>query len=135
MAGYSPNPLIKKLGIKPGFRVIHMMEPRGYFKLLGKLPEGVEKVENPEPESVDYIHLFAKDMETLEAEILPAKHFLKKEGMLWISWPKGTSGVETDLNSNIVRGTGLNSGLVDIKVCAIDDTWSALKFVYRTKDR
>lgn len=83
----------------------------------------------------DFLHLFTKSRSQLEAEFPRLKRTLLQNGVLWISWPKGSSGLETDLNENVVRGIGLENGLVDVKIAAIDETWSALKFVFRLKDR
>jgi len=85
--------------------------------------------------STDFIHFFATRRRQLEQKFAALKKALAKDGMLWISWPKGSSGVATDLNENVVREIGLARGLVDVKVCAIDSVWSGLKFVYRLRDR
>ncbi len=84
---------------------------------------------------VDYIHLFTKSKDELQTQFPILKAALAQNGLLWISWPKKASKVTTDLNENIVREIGLQNGLVDIKVCAVDEIWSGLKFVYRLKDR
>ena len=84
---------------------------------------------------MDFIHFFALTQEDLETRFTDLKRHLAPTGMLWISWPKKASSIETDLSSNLVRSTGLAGGLVDVKVCAVDADWSALKFVYRLKDR
>jgi len=134
MAGYSGTPLLKKLGLKPGSKVYLFKPPADYLDCLQPLPEGVDvkaRLSGP----FDFIHLFVKDKKTLLTEFSHAHKSLTKEGMLWISWPKKSSNVVTDLDGNIVREYGLKEGLVDIKVCAVDETWSGLKFVYRTKDR
>ena len=131
-AGYSGTPLSKKLGYKPGFRVKIVNQPENYWQLLIDLPEDVhEEMEGP----YDLIHFFTSQRSELEKELPRLKEEIDKKGMLWISWPKKSSGVESDIDGNIVRATGLESGLVDAKVCAVDGTWSGLKFVYRLKDR
>lgn len=84
---------------------------------------------------LDFIHLFVKDQKTFSKEFIRSKKQLKKDGMMWISWPKKASKVPTDLDENIIRDFGLKNGLVDVKVCAIDDVWSGLKFMFRIKDR
>ncbi len=134
MAGYSGTPLLKKLGIKPGFSIGLINPPADYLDLLGDLPSGVNfrhRLVAP----TDFVHLFAACQRDLDMAMPRAKKALGRDGMLWLSWPKQSSGIATDLNGNSVRKSGLAAGLVDIKVCAIDDTWSGLKFVYRVKDR
>ena len=134
MAGYSGTPLIKKLGIKPGFTVRLINPPRGYDKTLGKLPDDV-KLLSRLTKDMSFIHLFAGKRSEVDRNLRKAKNALSKSGMLWVSWPKKSSGVITDIDENYVRKAGLKAGLVDVKICAVDDTWSGLKFVYRTKDR
>ena len=134
MAGYSGTPLVKKLGIKPGFTIGLINPPDNYQALLGQLPPDVQ-IRRRLVSSTDFIHLFAASQRELDQALPRAKKVLSRDGMLWLSWPKQSSGVDTDLNGNTVRKTGLSAGLVDIKVCAIDETWSGLKFVYRKKDR
>ena len=111
-------------------------QPKHYFSLFSDFPENVVLAKNPETESLDFIHLFCNTISSLENQALSLKSFLKKTGMLWVSWPKGTSKIATDIHREAVRDYMLlNVGLVDIKVAAIDKDWSGLKFVYRTKDR
>lgn len=133
-AGYSGTPLIKKLGLKAGMRACFVDAPPQYLNLLGSLPEGVALLETPGGK-MDFIHVFVLTEQGLEAQFADLKQSLASSGMLWISWPKKASSIETDLSSVIVRNTGLAGGLVDVKVCAVDADWSALKFVYRLKDR
>lgn len=109
--------------------------PLHYFGLFPDWPEDVIKVDDPKPESLDIIHVFATNRESLEALVPLAKPNLKKNGSLWVSWPKGTSGLPTDINREVVREFVLRIGLVDIKVAAVDDKWSGLKFMYRKADR
>lgn len=136
MEGYSGTPLARKLGIKEGFAVLFVNAPVHYFDLFTDFPSEVNELKKPQQESADFIHLFCKTQECLETESQRLKPFLKKNGMLWVSWPKGASKMETNLNREIVRAYILTKvGLVDIKVAAIDADWSGLKFVYRTKDR
>lgn len=136
MAGYSKRSLVEKLGIKPGFKVAFVDPARDYAQDLGKLPEGVTTIKADGPKrELNFIHVFGKSRKEMESKIASLKRHLLPDGMLWVSWPKGSSGVETDLNENILREIGLKNGLVDVKVCAVDDVWSGLKFVYRLKDR
>ncbi|WP_333819234.1 DUF3052 domain-containing protein [Ohtaekwangia sp.] len=134
MAGYSGTPLLKKLGIKPGFSMFILQAPEGYIDWLSPLPEDV-LVQRSLKGEFDFIHLFVKDQQVFEKEFVKSKQHLKKTGMLWISWPKKSSKVPTTLDENIIREFGLEEGLVDVKVCAVNDVWSGLKFVVRLKDR
>jgi len=133
-AGYSGTPLVKKLGIKPGFRTAILNPPDNYPKTLGELPAKVLLLDPPQP-PLDFIQFFTKERATLKAQFPHLKSLLAKTGMLWISWPKKSSKIPSDLDENIIRETGLQNGLVDVKVCAVDENWSGLKFVYRLKDR
>lgn len=136
MEGYSGTPLARKLGIKEGFGALFVNAPEHYFNLFTDFPSEVNELKNPQQETADFIHLFCKTQECLETETQRLKPFLKKNGMLWVSWPKGASKMETNLNREMIRTYILTQvGLVDIKVAAIDTDWSGLKFVYRTKDR
>jgi hypothetical protein len=135
-AGYSGTPLIKKLGLKPGKRACFLNASEDFPKILGPLPVGIQLIQRlPKTQSLDFIHFFTKKRSKLEKSFSKLKAALNWGGILWISWPKGTSKVPTDLNENIVREIGLDEGLVDVKVAAIDETWSGLKFVFRIKDR
>jgi hypothetical protein len=130
--GYSGTPLIDKLGIKPGARLQFFSEPKGFDALLGKLPEGSRIATSG---ALDFAMLFVKARSDLVKGFPRLRDRLEPNGMLWVAWPKKTSGVETDLTEGVVRTFGLEAGLVDVKVCAVDDTWSGLKFVRRLKDR
>jgi len=134
-AGYSQTPLAKKLGIKSGYRIYLVQEPDHYLQLFSDLPEDISYVEIPDPESMDFIHLFVKQWSELETAVPRLKPLLKKTGILWISWLKGASSIPTDIKRDPMREFVLKQGLVDTKVCAVDQDWSGLKFVYRTKDR
>ena len=134
MAGYSGTPLLKKLGIKPGIRIYVHQPPPSYFDWLHPLPEKTEVAEKAGGR-LDFIHLFVKDQKTFRDVLIKSKTFLKSDRMLWVSWPKKSSGVTTDLDENKIRDFGLDHGLVDIKVCAVDETWSGLKFVIPLKNR
>lgn len=132
-AGYSGTPLHKKLGIKPGDRAWFSGAPSGYADALEQAGE-FEVAKKP-GKDLDFLHFFTASRAELNREAPKLRESLKPNGMLWISWPKKSSGVATDLDENIVREIGLKAGLVDVKVCAVDETWSGLKFVYRLKDR
>lgn len=140
MAGYSSTPLIKKLGIKPDSKMLFINEPASIYKEIGTLPQNDSDVASHE---FDYIHFFTKDKKDLELFFTQIKKILKKSGILWVSWPKksslrlrsGQAKLKSDVNENVVRKIGLAAGLVDVKVTAIDTTWSGLKFVFRVKNR
>ncbi len=134
MAGYSGTPLPKKLGIKEGFRIALVNAPKDFESELGELPDNVESIKRPS-KSLDIILLFVLTQRALARDFAKFAGRINANGMIWIAWPKKGSGVTTDLSEQRVREIGLNAGLVDVKVCAIDETWSGLKFVYRLKDR
>lgn len=130
MAGYSGKPLIDKLGIKPGQLVYFRDAPEEYFKELGTLPSGVftaKKLNRP----MDFIHCFYTEQSKLKKDTIHFKQYLEQNGILWISWPKKTSKVATDVTEQSLRDILLPLNLVDIKVAAITDVWSGLKFVWR----
>jgi hypothetical protein len=131
-AGYSGTPLAKKLGIKEGFRIYLYNQPEYYFKLFTDLPD-VKIVSSKS--KVDFIHYFANEEKQLQKDIHKLKEQIEQNGMIWISWPKKSSKVETDITEDVVRNIALKNGLVDIKVCAVDETWSGLKLVIPVKDR
>lgn len=133
-AGYSKRALTEKLGIKDNSRIIFLNAPQGYARTLGALPRGVTLAEDLNG-PLDFIQFFAREREELETCIRRLKQELSRDGLLWISWLKRASRMETDLSEATVREIGLRNGLVDVKVCAVDETWSGLKFVYRKKDR
>ncbi len=129
-----PTPLQKKLGLKPGMRVLFVDPPSHYARLIGALPAGVDV--RPAPEAgLDFVHAFCTEADALDVLFPMLKAHLAERGTLWISWPKKTSPLSASLDGNGVREIGLRHGLVDVKVCAVDADWSGLKFVYRTKDR
>ena len=132
MAGYSGTPLVKKIGIKPGHRLILRNHPASFLKDLGVLPDGVTVIKTGKADVIVY---FTDRRAALEKDFRGLMKVQQQDGMIWISWPKRASGKPTDLDENIVRDTGLALGVVDVKVCAIDETWSGLKFVVRLKDR
>jgi hypothetical protein len=134
MAGYSRKSLADKLGIKPGKKLHLANAPDGYGRTLGALPAGVTILKALQSQC-DFIQFFTKEKSELKAAFPKLKKSLATDGILWISWPKGASKIKTDVNENVVREIGLDCGLVDVKVCAVDEVWSGLKFVYRVKDR
>ncbi len=134
-AGYSGTPLPRKLGIAPGARVLLAGAPAGFEDdTLGPLP-GVELHRRAGRAPYDVVLAFAPDRSALERRFRPSSARLTSAGGLWVLWPKRSSGVVTDLDENVVREHGLAAGLVDNKVCAVDATWSALRFVVRLRDR
>lgn len=135
MAGYSSTPLPKKLGIKEGSRLALVNAPENFPRELGELPHDVEIVVTRGKKPLDIVLLFVLNERALLRDFAKLAAKLVSNGMLWVAWPKKTSGVTTDLSENRVRQIGLDAGLVDVKVCAIDDVWSGLKFVYRLSQR
>jgi hypothetical protein len=134
MAGYSSTALVKKLGIKPASSIFIQNSPSDYFDWIAPLPENVV-VKKRADAALDFVHLFVTTQLEFKKSFMAHMKHLKKDGMMWVSWPKKSSGVVTDLDENFIRDFGLQAGLVDVKVCAVDETWSGLKFVYRLKDR
>ena len=133
--GYSGTPLARKLGIKPGHTVFIKNAPVAYTSFFTDFPENVQFVTQPTIASIDVVHLFCTTSSELEALAPDCKQWLKKSGMLWVSWPKGGSKIPTDLKRDPIRNFLLGLGLVDVKVAAVNQDWSGLKFVYRTADR
>lgn len=133
-SGYSGTPLARKLGIKENFDCFFHNVPDNYFNLFEEMPE-INVKENPGQESLNFTHAFFMSQDDMKATIPELKSYLKKNGSLWISWPKKSSKLNTDLDGNIVRKFGLDIGLVDVKVAAVNEIWSGLKFMYRIKDR
>ncbi len=130
------TPLPKKLGIKPGARVLLVGAPRGFERNLGKLPPDVALCEGSAGEPpYDVIVFFTSRKGELARRFGGLARRLAPAGGLWVGWPKQSSSIETDLSDSLVRDIGLAAGLVDNKVCAIDETWSALRFVIRAEDR
>jgi hypothetical protein len=134
MAGYSKRSLVDKLGIKPAQKFYLGNPPDDYGKILGTLPAGAAQMKTLKG-PCDFIQFFTRDLAELRAAFPGLKKNLAPSGSLWISWPKAAARVKTDVNENLVREIGLSHGLVDVKVCAVDDVWSGLKFMYRLKDR
>ncbi len=127
MAGSSGKPLSQKLGIKPGFRIFADSPPKPYRDIVGELPDGAKLVTRAA--SLDMVHLFATEAAGLAGKLKRHRAAIAPDGMIWVSWPKKASGVASDLSDVVVRDIALPLGLVDVKVCAIDETWSGLKFV------
>ena len=134
MAGYSGTPLSKKLGIKPGSRLFVAGGPSNYARLLAPLPDGVDIVSRP-PSSIEFAHVFTTKRSDLAAKLRSTLARLKPDGTIWVSWPKKASKVDTDITEDTIRELALPLGLVDIKVCAVDETWSGLKLVIRRTNR
>jgi hypothetical protein len=133
-AGYSGRPLAAKLGLKPGMRVYLAHAPAGYLAALGAVVASLTLLDQP-AYPLDCAQGFWQRRAELAAGFPTLKAALAPTGMLWVSWPKAAAQLATDLNEHVVREIGLAHGLVDVKVCAVDATWSGLKFVYRVKDR
>ncbi len=144
-AGYSGTPLVRKLGLKPGMVVRLMDPPDGYWALLGGSPEALEvhvggevtgrRSDVADHSPADFTHLFATDLATLDAHFAAARRGMTTDGMVWASWPKKSSGVASEVGRADVMRAGHAAGLVDIKVAAVDATWSGLKFVIPVADR
>jgi hypothetical protein len=138
MPGYSGTPLPKKLGIKPGFHVRLVNPPADVrAELSGALAECSidDRKSSLDTSKLDFVMLFTRSRDELAREFNRITKQLAPAGMFWVSWPKKSSGVATDIDENAVREIGLDAGLVDVKVCAVADVWSGLKFVRRIKDR
>jgi hypothetical protein len=134
VSGYSETPLAGKLGIKENYRVAVINAPLNFQATLGRLPMGARIVRRLGP-SLDLILFFAEGRSALKKSFAKLAARLKPEGMLWVAWPKKSSGVVTDLSFEAVQETGLEAGMVDTKVCAVNEVWSALRFVLRLQDR
>ena len=138
MAGYSGTPLPQKLGIKAGARVGLVRAPADFARTLGELPAGVvprKLTAGKQAAAYDVIVCFTQTMAEVARDLPTLRQRLDPAGGLWMAWPKQASGVKTDVSENLVRARGLDAGLVDNKVCAIDDVWSGLRFVFRLADR
>jgi hypothetical protein len=133
MAGYSGTPLAKKLGLKPG-TVVALNEPKGFRKLLADLPAGCRFTDKPAKDTPAVL-FFTTERKEVEEKLPGLMKQLTPDGMIWMAWPKKASGMATDLTEDGLRAVALPLGLVDIKVCAIDETWSGLKLVIRREHR
>jgi hypothetical protein len=134
MAGYSGTPLIKKLGFKAPMQVVLVDAPRDYRAWLGEIPTGVKWVSKP-VRPVQAVHLFATDQAFLKKQLAAFRKQLQPDGFLWVSWPKKAAKIETDITEDVIRALALPLGFVDIKVCAVNEVWSGLKFVIRRPER
>jgi hypothetical protein len=134
MAGYSGTPLAKKLGIKEGFKIYIKNPPPNYVDLISPVPDGVKIIRRLSRE-IDMIHFFTKSRSELTTNIDNFMDRIKQDGMIWVSWPKKSSKVPTDMTEDVIREVALPLGLVDVKVCAIDEVWSGLKLVIRKENR
>lgn len=132
--GYSGTPLAKKLGLKEGFKIRLINQPENYFDLFEKFPENVS-IETNHRLKKNLVHYFTKQVSELTKNIGPLRNEIEPDGMIWISWPKKASKIPTDITEDVIRNLALANGLVDIKVCAIDEIWSGLKLVIPVKDR
>jgi len=135
MAGYSGTPLVKKLGIKPGTRVLALKAPDDYAKILGKLPQDAAIVSRPPKGGATIVHLFVRSQAELTRELPKARKAMTQDGALWVSWYKQSSKIPTDVTEGEIRGRALKTDLVDVKVCAVDNSWSGLKLVVRKQLR
>jgi hypothetical protein len=133
-AGYSGKPLLVKLGLKPGSRMYVATGPADYFKMLGPLPDGVTVLRRPAVD-MDFVHVFTREAADLAVRLEHYRERITPNGMIWVSWPKKAAKVPTDVTEDVIREIALPLGLVDIKVCAVDDTWSGLKLVIRRENR
>ena len=134
MAGYSGKPITQKLGIKPGFCIFVSGAPKTYDELVGGLPGGAKIVTRPKA-PLDMVHLFVTKAAGLKDKLQSFREAIAPDGMIWASWPKKASGVATDVTETLVRETALANGLVDVKICAVNEVWSGLKLVIPVKDR
>ena len=134
MAGYSGRPLVEKLGIKAGYRVLVINAPTAYREMVRPLPDGVSFLRRP-ARNADLIHIFVTRRVDLDKELPRQRQMMPESGVLWISWPKKASGVSTDVTEDVIREVALPLGLVDTKVCAVDNVWSGLKLMIRRGER
>ncbi|WP_068109607.1 DUF3052 family protein [Tropicimonas marinistellae] len=134
MAGYSGKPLAEKLGLRVGDLSVAVGAPQGYVEMLGEMGRGVRTGDAPVAGAA-FIHLFAARRDALETLIAQALAAMDRHGMIWVSWPKRASKVPTDVTEDVIREIALPLGLVDVKVCAVDEVWSGLKLVIRKELR
>ena len=134
MAGYSGTPLLKKLGIKEGHAVYVVSPPADYMKLLGELPQSARVIKRWSG-APDIIHLFSADRKELLRLLSEWRKKMPQNGMIWVSWPKKASKIPSTITEDVIREIALPIGLVDVKVCAIDEVWSGLKLVIRVTER
>ncbi|MGH7676826.1 MAG: DUF3052 domain-containing protein [Gemmatimonadaceae bacterium] len=129
-AGYSGTPLVRKLGVHVGTTVVAIGAPPNYASLLGPLPLEA-RITTRAAKKPSFVHLFVTSRTRLSAELKKRRASLESDGVVWVSWPKKSSKVPTDVTEDVIREVGLPLGFVDVKVCALDDTWSGLKLVIR----
>jgi hypothetical protein len=134
MAGYSGTPLAKKLGIEEGSRLFLSGAPKNYLELVAPFPEGARVVPRIDAKT-DIVHIFSTEKAHLTDELRASLAKLRQDGTIWVSWPKKSSKAPTDITENTIREVALPMGLVDIKVCAVDEIWSGLKLVVRKENR
>jgi hypothetical protein len=134
MAGYSGTPLAQKLGIKPAQTVVVIDEPANYRKLLGPAAERMTFARHP-GNGASFIHFFTTRRAELEKRLKQLRRHISDSGTIWVSWPKKSAGVPTDVTEDVIRDVALPLGFVDVKVCAVDETWSGLKLMIRRKHR
>ena len=133
-AGYSGTPLARKLGIVEGTRIFLLDAPKNYLELAAPVPEGAQVMKKID-DKTDIVHLFTTERARLAALLRSSLAKLRPDAAIWVSWPKKASKVATDITENAIREVALPMGLVDIKVCAIDEVWSGLKLVVRKERR
>jgi hypothetical protein len=133
-SGYAGNPLNRKLGLTEGLKIAVINPPDRYWDLVDPLPEGVS-LAGPRARGLDFVHIFVERRAELARALPKLQARIKPDGMVWVSWPKKTSQVETDVTEDTIRELALPLGLVDVKVCAVDETWSGLKLVIREEER
>ncbi|MFN0313945.1 MAG: DUF3052 domain-containing protein [Burkholderiales bacterium] len=134
MAGYSGKPLVKKLGIKEGTKLFLVNPPEGYLKLISPLPLGAQIMPKLSRDT-GIVHIFSTKEAHLEQSLRASLPMIKQDGMIWVSWPKKSSKVPSEITEDTIRRLALPLGLVDVKVCAVDDVWSGLKLVIRKENR
>ena len=134
MAGYSETPLPQKLGIKPGLTIVAINAPANYRRLLGTIPEGATFSNRLRSDST-LVHVFIRKHSELANRLPVLREKIADAGAVWVSWPKRSSGVPTDVTEDVIRAVALPLGFVDVKVCAIDETWSGLKLMVRRENR
>ena len=134
MTGYSGRPLAQKLGIRPEMAVVLISAPANYRKLLGRIAGSVEFSDEIKNAS-NFVHIFTKSRGELKKRLAILREKMADTGIVWVSWPKKSAGVPTDVTEDVVRGIALPLGFVDVKVCAIDETWSGLKLMVRRTNR
>ena len=134
MAGYSGTALAQKLGIKPAMTVIAIGAPANYRKLLGKAANKIKLSDRVKDNSI-FIHFFTTRRSELEKQLVRLRSKIADTGTLWVSWPKKSAGVTTDVTEDVIRAVALPLGFVDVKVCAVDETWSGLKLMVRRENR